>query len=583
MVKIPRIPVEDDATEGGYPIYRNLYHQSKGKTKQANTELTSPLNPALETLYNNYLETVKEWEGSQVPPVFIIVANNVPNAQAIYEYVAGYRPDETRPWEPGRLDEFSNVDPVTLQLRTPLRTILVHSKLDQEDKIQGNFSKYLKQQSESFRQAMPTYPWLKEDQEVMREVRNTVGKEGKPGEQVRCVISVSMLTEGWDTRTVTHVLGFRRFSTQLLCEQVAGRSLRRVNYDSTDEKGFLTPEYADIMGIPFEFTFKPPKGTSPPKPPSYEVYPIDERGQFRIRWPNLTGYRFIQSEEIDLDIDWNKFTPIVLNNEIPELSEFRGIMGDQEYMETRHSRNGSALFQLAKEVTEAMKSQMEEEPPGNTQLFLKSLSLVKEAIKRKKLQVTGDAVWALGQPENRNRIARQILQACHTSSKRGETAISPILDAPICYTTREITPYRSSRPHWHKTVKSQMNVAPCGNNWELRAARTLDDHPAVTAWVRNDRQRWQIPYMSEGHWASYEPDFIAHVECGDTTTIIVIEVKGEERPLDLEKKRWAEQYWIPAVNSNEDLTGQAKWRYLYIENPGQLHMQLTNIAGGMAW
>ena len=211
-------------------------------------------------------------------------------------------------------------------------------------------------------------------------------------------------------------------------------------------------------------------------------------------------------------------------------------MGDQEYMETRHSRNGSALFQLAKEVTEAMKSQMEEEPPGNTQLFLKSLSLVKEAIKRKKLQVTGDAVWALGQPENRNRIARQILQACHTSSKRGETAISPILDAPICYTTREITPYRSSRPHWHKTVKSQMNVAPCGNNWELRAARTLDDHPAVTAWVRNDRQRWQIPYMSEGHWASYEPDFIAHVECGDTTTIIVIEVKGEERPLDLEKK-----------------------------------------------
>ena len=89
--------------------------------------------------------------------------------------------------------------------------------------------------------------------------------------------------------------------------------------------------------------------------------------------------------------------------------------------------------------------------------------------------------------------------------------------------------------------------------------------------------------MSEGHWASYEPDFIAHVECGGANTIIVIEVKGEERTLDLEKKLWAEQYWIPAVNSNEDLNGQTKWRYLYIEDPGQLHMQLTNIAGGMAW
>ena len=584
MVKIPRIPVEDDAAEDGYPIYRNLYDQSKGKTKQTRTGLTTPLNPALGTLYENYLETSKEWAGSQAPPVFIIVANNVPNSQAIFEYVAGYRPSDDRPWEPGRLDEFSNVDPTTLQPRTPPRTILIHSKLDQEDKMQGNFSKYLKQQSEAFRQAMPTYPWPKDDQDVLREVLNSVGKNGRPGEQVRCVVSVTMLTEGWDTRTVTHVLGFRRFGTQLLCEQVAGRSLRRVNYDETDQQGFLTPEYADIMGIPFEFTFKPPKGETKAPAPSYEVFPIEERGRFRIQWPNLTGYKFIHDKEIDLEIDWDWFTPIVLENEIPEISEFSGIMGDQQYMETKHARQGNAIFELARALTSAVSNQMGEDSPGNTRLFLKSLSIIREAISKGKLQATGGAIWALGQPDNRETIASQILQSCHASSRDVGTGIKPLMDAPICYTTREIARYQSSKPHWLKTRRSQMNVAPCDNSWELQAARILDDHPAVTAWVRNDRQRWQIPYMWEGKWASYEPDFIAHIEQGDTKINLVIEIKGEEHPQDLEKKRWAEQYWKPAVNGSEDLAGPATWDYLYVIDPGKLHMQLTEIAGGIpAW
>ena len=103
------------------------------------------------------------------------------------------------------------LDPSTLELRTPPRTILIHSKLDQEDKIQGTYSKTLLQQSQAFRHALPQHPWPKDDKDVMREVLNTVGKEGQPGEQVRCVVSIAMLTEGWDTRNVTHVVGFRRF------------------------------------------------------------------------------------------------------------------------------------------------------------------------------------------------------------------------------------------------------------------------------------------------------------------------------------------------------------------------------------
>ena len=145
---------------------------------------------------------------------------------------------------------------MTLEPRETPRTILVHSRLDQEDKISGSFSKTLKQQADAFRRAMPKHHWHQDDKEALREVLNSVGKDGEPGEKVRCVVSVAMLTEGWDTKTVTHVVGFRRFGTQLLCEQVAGRSLRRVVYDRTDERGFFEPEYADIIGIPFEITFK---------------------------------------------------------------------------------------------------------------------------------------------------------------------------------------------------------------------------------------------------------------------------------------------------------------------------------------
>ena len=581
MVKIPRIPVEDDASTGGYPVYRNLYAQSAGKTKQNRNELTSPLAPALNTMYQNYLETAQDWEASKTPPVFIIVANNVPNAQAIFEYVSGYRPEESRPWEPGRLDEFSNIDLRTMELRTPPRTILIHSKLDQEDKIAGAFSKTLLQQSQAFRRAMPNHPWPKDDKDVMREVLNTVGKEGQPGEQVRCVVSIAMLTEGWDTRNVTHVVGFRRFGTHLLCEQVAGRSLRRVVYDRTDEQGFFEPEYADIFGIPFEFTFKPRNGKSKPPVETYDVKPLEERGKYRIRWPNITGYRTEQNENGKLEIDWDKFQAIQISTEIPRLVEVKGTLGESQIMETEHDRDHTAVFRLANELTNIIEKKSED-IIHRTELFRSSLNIIREGITRNKIVSHGQD-WAIGEPEQRKKIVAQMAQAISTGSANHEKTIQPILDAPICYTTKEIAAYRSSRPHWHETTKSQMNIAPCDNSWELQVAQVLDDHPQVKAWVRNDRQRWQIPYMMGGEWANYEPDFIARVETETGPLNLVIEVKGQETDRDLEKKRWTEEFWIPAVNDREELTEHGKWEYLYILDPTIAHMMLSQTAGGNQW
>ena len=581
MVKIPRIPVEDDASTGGYPVYRNLYAQSAGKTKQDRRELTEPLASALNTMYGNYLETARGWEKSKTPPVFIIVANNVPNSQAIFEYVSGYRPNESRPWEPGQLDEFSNVDPSTMNLRTPPRTILIHSKLDQEDKISGNYSKTLFQQSQAFRRAMPQHPWPKDDKDVMREVLNTVGKEGQPGEQVRCVVSIAMLTEGWDTRNVTHVVGFRRFGTHLLCEQVAGRSLRRIVYDRTDDQGFFEPEYADIMGIPFEFTFKPKNGK--PKPPveTYEVKPLVERGEYRIRWPNVIGYERGHNGNGELDIDWDKFSQIQVTAGIPEITELRSSIGEPQIMETEHKRGHTAVFRLANELTSVIEKESKD-IIHRTELFRSALAIVREGLTRNKIATHGHD-WVIGEADHRRRIARQLAQACRSGNGKKERAIQPILDAPICYTTREIAPYPSSRHDWIHTQKSQMNIAPCDNRWELQVAKVLDDHPRVKAWVRNDRQRWHIPYMMDGEWANYEPDFIARVETQTGPLNLVIEVKGQERERDLEKKKWAEEFWKPAVNGRPELTEQGEWDYLYIEDPAMAHMMISEITGGTQW
>lgn len=154
------------------------------------------------------------------------------------------------------------------------------------------------------------------DGDILREVVNSVGKIGTLGAHIRCVVSVSMLTEGWDANTVTHVLGVRAFGSQLLCEQVAGRALRRRNYElrpynkdgeeieSKDVKRYkpenivwkFPPEYAHIIGVPFK-TFKGGgTGTPPPSKPRIAIYAMKERNNLEIKFPNIVGYRYETKE-----------------------------------------------------------------------------------------------------------------------------------------------------------------------------------------------------------------------------------------------------------------------------------------------
>src|ERR687895_453670 len=311
IVKLPRVPVADNIPGGEMPKFRNLWEHirtrmpRKGRGKAKNLDplsLPVELQTALEALYGHYKKTYDLWEaaGISVPPCFIVVCNNTSTSKLVYDYISGFQRDNedgSTTLENGRLELFRNFDEHGNQLGRP-RTLLIDSEqLESGDALDKNFREMASDEIDRFRREIVERTGDRRqaenltEQGLLREVMNTVGKEGRLGDSIRCVVSVSMLTEGWDANTVTHVLGVRAFGTQLLCEQVIGRALRRQSYDLNEDKLFDV-EYADILGIPFDFTARPV--VAPPQPPreTIQVRAMrPDRDHLEIRFPRVVGYR----------------------------------------------------------------------------------------------------------------------------------------------------------------------------------------------------------------------------------------------------------------------------------------------------
>ena len=590
MVKIPRVPVADDVRDTQGPIFRNLYANSTGKTRQRPDELTNPLGEGLTSLYREYEAELQRWQdnGTDTPPVFIIVANDIVNSSAIFDFVAGYQSGADSPWQPGNLPALSNIDD-DAQLRSPLRTILIHSRLDDEGQISSrNLIGYLKWQSQAFAKAYPEATRGLNANEIMRSVLNSVGRKGYPGEFVRCVVSVSMLTEGWDTRTVKHVLGFRRFGTQLLCEQVAGRSLRRVAYDNFDKETQRFPaEYADIFGIPFSFAFDRSTSTDVPPPlPTYEVKRLPDRGQYRIVWPNITGYWLNLAGYDRLTIDWDGFEPFEVSATSPQTTELEAITGQTLTISSEKNRDHTALFRIAHCLVERLQEQEGNEareqamPLRRARIFQSAVASLREGVRRGCIKVAPDMMWAAAESPHVDALVQHLLQHTQLGVRREKPTVVANGQTPAFLTTGDIHPYWSSRSNRVCTRKSELNLAPCDNHWEATVAYALDASPKVKAWVRNDRQRWQIPYMHKGLWVHYEPDFVARIERtnGRGPLYVVVEVKGHVWPSDPDKRRYVNQYWIPAVNASPAWSQHGPWCYLHIDNPDSALLAIDRIA-----
>ena len=531
------------------------------------------LEDALQSLYIDWVQEWERWRkaGRRTPPVFIVVANSISHARALYEHMGGYeRTDESGRTEyvAGALAEFSNVRlSGTGWKETPV-TLLMHSKLDSEDKVTGALAKLVKAQATRLasvrRGAAPT-----DDISLLRNVLNTVGREGEPGEHIRCVISVSMLTEGWDTRTVTHVLGYRAFSTQLLCEQVTGRALRRTDYESFDSEGRLTPEYSQVLGIPFDFMPTGPSGpVNPPNPP-YTVRTLPDRAERRIELPRLAGYAW-QPGANRISLDPSKVQPYeaaVLDR--PTLVELEGVTGETELVGIDDVRFQQAAWGLAAAcVRRVIDTGDGRGPTGKGQLFADLRQAVSDWLRHPDVQCP-DPRLVLQRPHLEEVVGR-ILDAC-SGDMQGPALVGRFdSDGPMMVDTSAVafeTTLAARYPsyddgHAAASERSELNIAACHSHLEARVAEMLDtDFSEVEAWVRNFRLGWDIPYLDEGVWHSYEPDFVARIRNRDCEPVhLIVECKGQPDEESETKARYATDWWIPAVANSPQIPARLRRR-----------------------
>ena len=386
IVKLPRVPVADNIPGGEMPKFRNLWEHirrdmpRKGRGKASNLDplkIPVTLQTALQALYGHYEKTFALWQKAsiEVPPCFIVVCNNTSTSKLIYDYIAGFHrenPDGSTMLENGRFELFRNYDDYGTPLARP-RTLLIDSEqLESGEALDKNFRAMAADEIERFRREIVERTGDRKraenlsDQDLLREAMNTVGKEGRLGGATRCVVSVSMLTEGWDANTVTHVLGVRAFGTQLLCEQAVGRALRRQSYEPGDD-GLFPVDYADVLGIPFDFTAKPVVAKPLPPRSTVQVKAITpERDRCEIRFPRVQGYRVELPEERLLatfsDDDTLVLTPDLVG---PSVTRNEGIIGegvDLNLMHTRDLRRSTLLFHLTKRLLETKWRDPGEEP-----------------------------------------------------------------------------------------------------------------------------------------------------------------------------------------------------------------------------
>ena len=574
LVKIPQVPVDDDSV-GEEVKWRNLYDNTTPKTVRRDN-VPAELNRALNALYSSYEEKYWQWMAPEdptrempTPPVFIVVADKISNATAISEYIAGWAeelPDGSTVYHEGACPLFANyrADGPTDRIHT----LLVHSQLEGE----ANLSQSIKAQAIRLKSPVDD----RDEREIVRGALNSVGKPGGLGEHIRCVVSVQMLTEGWDTRTVTHILGFRAFSTQLLCEQVTGRALRRSNYDNYDESGLLVPEYAEVIGIPFEFM--PTKGSGDAKPPNprYEVYSIAGRKERNIEFPNVQRYMTEQgSDGFRLEehqvIKW-----------IPQgagEAVLTGTVGKEKTITSvKEVREQEATTLLAAGLVRRWRDRMDDGGDGwrarGRMLFHDAVKIVKQWMEL--AEVAEEHVDGLGSSSLDQAIA-EIDDACVPTGGVKDQFVAAF-GLPILLDTSGIL-FETSLLDRHITKHSELNIAACHSHFEVVCAKALDKHPDVESWARNFRLGWTVPYLWEGAWHEYEPDFVARLFAGrenEGAVHLIIECKGMPDDRSERKKQWITDRWIPAVQSSGQLPKWLqRWAFVEFTEPGRLAVDLN--------
>ncbi|HUB45966.1 MAG TPA: DEAD/DEAH box helicase family protein [Acetobacteraceae bacterium] len=572
IVKLPRVPVADNLPIGEMPVYRDLWVNiskdmpKKGRGTSGDLDplsLPSKLQTALEVLYGHYEKVFQLWadESISVPPVFIVVCNNTATSKLVYEFISGFeRPGEhgATNFHNGRLELFRNFDDYGNRL-PKMRTLLIDSEqLESDEALDPEFREAAAAEIDQFKREIVQRDGAGaaeklSDKDLLREVMNTVGKSGRLGEGVRCVVSVSMLTEGWDTNTVTHVLGVRAFGTQLLCEQVVGRALRRQSYE-LNQDGLFDAEYADILGIPFNFTAKPVvvKPTKPQE--TVRVQALRAREALEITFPRVSGYRVeLPNERLRATFNPDsvlELTPLLVG---PCTVLLEGIVGEGVTLDVRHVdkvRPSTVAYNLAKHLLYKHFRDPGKEP--KLHLFGQLKRITREWLDGGYLRCSGGTFPAqLMYQEMADQAAERIYLACQAGVV-GEKRIKAIIDAYNPTGSSRFVNFTTSKPlRWTTDAQHcHVNLVVCDSEWEAEFCRVAEAHPRVLAYVKNQGLGLEVPYRDGVTPRRYLPDFVLHVDDGQPDPLrVVVEIKGFRRGDAQLKAETMRNLFVPGVNN----------------------------------
>ncbi len=600
IVKLPRVPVADNVPGGEMPKFRVLWEHirtkmpKKGRGRSAKSldplSLPAELQTALEALYGHYEKTFESWQqaGIDVPPVFIVVCNNTSTSKLVHDFIGGFHREsdgESETYHAGRLALFRNFDEHGNRFARP-RTLLIDSRqLESGDALDADFREMAADEIERFRREIVERSGNLgdgekiSDQELLREVMNTVGKAGRLGGSVRCVVSVSMLTEGWDANTVTHVLGVRAFGTQLLCEQVVGRALRRQSYE-LNEEGLFNVEYADVLGIPFDFTAQPVIVKPQVPRETVHVHAMHpDRDALEIRFPRVEGYR-VELPEERLSARFTADSVLVLTPAQvgPSVTHNQGIVGEGVDLTVKHldsMRQSELLFRLTKHLLYT-----KYRDPGNDPkmaLFPQLKRITRQWLEGGYLRCTGGTSPVQVLYQEIADMACERIKAAITEAMVGERPIKALLDAfNPAGSTAHVNFNTSKATRWQTDPRrSHVNWVVCDSDWEAELCRVVEAHPRVRAYVKNQGLGLEVPYLYRSTPRVYLPDFVVQIDDGQPDLLnLVVEIKGLRGEDAKEKANTMRTYWVPGVNN---LRTFGRWEFAEFTKVFEIEAEFNHV------
>jgi type III restriction enzyme len=524
-----------------------------------------------------------EWtqrEDEARPPVFILVCKNTKIAKVIYDWLGEDKPPPGIP--SARLSALRNKVGEIVTIRVDTKVVLEsdadNAKSDQVAWMRRTLDTVGKEQWPLDAQGRPIYP------DGFVELAEKLGNPlHPPGRDIRCIVSVGMLTEGWDCNTVTHIIGLRPFMSQLLCEQVVGRGLRRTSYE-VGEDGKLAEEVAKVFGVPFEVVpFKENKGGQTAKPKQHRVHALPDKAQFEIRFPRVDGYR--QAIRNRVTVDWKSLAPLSLDpNKIPPEVQMKGMLPTNKGRPSLHGpgalenvtmnpyrkshRLQQVVFEMARDLAKQYLAQPECSVPAHV-LFPQLVAIVERYVRELVMPVKPAERIDIAVSPYYGWVIERLVEAIKPDATAGEAPELPAIEANRSSGTTGEVDFWTSRDV-RPVIKSHVNyVVADTKQWEQSAAYFIDTHAAVDAFVKNAGLGFAIPYLHNGQMHDYEPDFIVRMK-GKTPLNIILETKGYDPVKDV--KRQAAERWVGAVNADGRF---GRWRYELIEKISDVAARLN--------